>query len=54
VRRRPRLRSIGEGVETQDQLHCLRELGCDHAQGFLFARPLPVGDIAQALAHPAW
>jgi diguanylate cyclase (GGDEF)-like protein len=31
---------IAEGVETQDQLRLLRELGCRHAQGFYFARPM--------------
>ena len=29
----------GEGVETFDQLSELRELNCDEAQGFFFARP---------------
>ena len=31
-----------EGVETQEQLAVLRELGCDQMQGYLFARPTPV------------
>jgi EAL domain-containing protein (putative c-di-GMP-specific phosphodiesterase class I) len=33
------LRVVAEGVETECQLAELRRLGCDHAQGFLFARP---------------
>ncbi len=33
------MRVVAEGVETQRQLDELRRLGCDHAQGFLFARP---------------
>jgi EAL domain-containing protein (putative c-di-GMP-specific phosphodiesterase class I) len=48
------LRSIAEGVETADQLERLRELGCDHAQGYLFARPLPPDDVATAIQHSAW
>ncbi len=31
---------VAEGVETQEQLAILSELGCDHVQGYLFARPL--------------
>ena len=30
------------GVETQDQLNVLRELGCDHAQGVLFNKPITI------------
>ena len=30
------------GVETQDQLNVLGELGCDHAQGVLFNKPITI------------
>jgi diguanylate cyclase (GGDEF)-like protein len=48
------LRSIGEGVETPEQLRLLREHGCDQAQGYLFARPMPSDDIPTVLAHSRW
>jgi EAL domain-containing protein (putative c-di-GMP-specific phosphodiesterase class I)/ActR/RegA family two-component response regulator len=38
------LRTVAEGVETQAQLEYLRQIGCDMAQGFLFARPMPMAD----------
>jgi len=30
---------VAEGIETHEQLATLRELGCDHGQGFLLGRP---------------
>jgi diguanylate cyclase (GGDEF)-like protein/PAS domain S-box-containing protein len=30
-----------EGVETREQIQILYSLGCDHGQGFYFARPMP-------------
>jgi EAL domain-containing protein (putative c-di-GMP-specific phosphodiesterase class I) len=35
----------GEGVERPEQLRALRALGCERAQGFLFARPAEAGAI---------
>jgi diguanylate cyclase (GGDEF)-like protein/PAS domain S-box-containing protein len=48
------LRSIAEGVETPGQLARLRELGCDQAQGYLFAHPLPPADVRHVVQHGAW
>ena len=39
------LKVIAEGVETEDQLEFLRELGCDTVQGFLFSPPVPAADF---------
>jgi diguanylate cyclase (GGDEF)-like protein/PAS domain S-box-containing protein len=39
------LRVVAEGVETPDQLARLRDVDCDGAQGYLFARPLPADDV---------
>lgn len=36
---------IAEGVETKTQAEMLREADCDMAQGFYYARPMPVEDF---------
>lgn len=40
-----RLRVIAEGVETDEQLSQLRELGCQFVQGFLFSKPLDTKSV---------
>lgn len=50
-----RMTVVAEGVETQEQIKFLRELGCEELQGFVFSRPVAAGDLATVLrqATPA-
>ena len=43
------MRATAKGVETEAQLAALREAGCVAAQGFLFGRPVPFGELAPLL-----
>lgn len=43
------LEVLAEGVETEEQRRFLGELGCDSAQGYLFARPVMAADYPFAL-----
>jgi diguanylate cyclase (GGDEF)-like protein/PAS domain S-box-containing protein len=45
------LKVIAEGVETKEQLAMLREHGCDQAQGYLIARPLPCQEALEVAAQ---
>jgi diguanylate cyclase (GGDEF)-like protein len=40
---------VAEGVETQEELRVLTELGCDQVQGFLLAKPMPRDELTQLL-----
>src|SRR5205823_4581119 len=42
---------IAEGVELDSQAAFLRALGCEQAQGFLFARPMPAGEFRELIAR---
>lgn len=35
------MKTVAEGVETQEQLESLQALGCDLVQGYLFSKPQP-------------
>jgi diguanylate cyclase (GGDEF)-like protein len=42
--------AVAEGVETAEQMHFLKGMGCDRVQGYHIARPMPVDD-ATAYMH---
>ena len=44
------LHVVAEGVETDEQQALLKRLGCDHAQGYFFSRPVPADRLAALLA----
>lgn len=42
---------VAEGVETKDQAAFLSECGCDIAQGFYYAKPMPLEDFNKKLQN---
>ena len=45
---------VAEGVENQWTLDLLSSLGCDEAQGYYIARPMPSADLITWLGSGAW
>jgi diguanylate cyclase (GGDEF)-like protein/PAS domain S-box-containing protein len=46
------LNVIAEGIETEQQLAALRQLGCPYMQGYLFAHPTPIDQVPNRLEQP--
>ncbi|MDB5045064.1 MAG: putative Diguanylate cyclase/phosphodiesterase [Deinococcus sp.] len=46
------LKVVAEGVEQGWQAEVLKLLGCDHAQGYLYAHPVPSEQVAGLFAAP--
>lgn len=44
------LKVVAEGVEHPHEQAFLESIGCDYAQGYLFARPVPAADLEVMLA----
>lgn len=36
---------VAEGIEDQEQVEMLKNMGCDLIQGYVYSRPLPVGEF---------
>src|SRR5829696_2869238 len=52
------LKTVAEGIETWHESHKLQAVGCDIGQGYLFAKPMPLGQLigmmrARLMAAPA-
>jgi len=45
------MRIVAEGVENEEQMSALSEMGCDYLQGFLFSRPVPPTAVPGVLQH---
>jgi EAL domain-containing protein (putative c-di-GMP-specific phosphodiesterase class I) len=43
------IKTICEGVETEQQRDFLKQAGCEMAQGFFYARPMPQADFEELL-----
>ncbi len=43
------LETVAEGIETAAQLQAVRQLGCDHVQGFHLARPAPASAVTELI-----
>jgi EAL domain-containing protein (putative c-di-GMP-specific phosphodiesterase class I) len=43
--RKLNISSVAEGVETQEDWDLLRQLGCDLAQGYFIAKPMPAEEF---------
>ena len=46
---RMRLSVVAEGVETEEQRDRLKAMGCDYAQGYYYAKPLPADEFEKVL-----
>lgn len=44
------LETVSEGVETQNQVDFLKDLGCDMIQGFFYYKPMPGTDFEQVIS----
>jgi EAL domain-containing protein (putative c-di-GMP-specific phosphodiesterase class I) len=47
-------RVTAEGVDNDQALEYLADIGCDHAQGYLIARPLPAESLERMIDSREW
>jgi diguanylate cyclase (GGDEF)-like protein/PAS domain S-box-containing protein len=49
--RKLHLKTIAEGIEDRGLARTLQVMGCDEAQGYLFAKPMPIAELEQYLGR---
>lgn len=42
---------VAEGVETNEHLEFLKEIGCDYMQGYFLSKPLPLKEIEKIISN---
>ena len=42
---------VAEGVETEEMYNFVKEIGCDYAQGYLYAKPMPIAEFERYLLN---
>lgn len=45
------LKTIAEGIEKKEQASYMLKLGCDEAQGYMYAKPMPYSELIEFLAN---
>ncbi len=45
------LTTVAEGVETKEQMVLLLDMGCDIAQGYYYAKPMPISEFEKCYAN---
>ena len=48
-----KMQTTAEGVETQEELQLVRDLGCSLVQGYIFGKPMPAEEARELAAKGA-
>ena len=45
------IKTVAEGIENEQQTTLMEDLGCDYIQGFLYGKPMGLGELQEALCR---
>ena len=52
VAKRMHISTVAEGIETADNVRLMREMGCDHGQGYYYSKPIPAEEFTKTFLEP--